>query len=133
MRCLCCRELQGREWIGGVRAMPSRKIQHSLGRHVCVDVHRLSHAHVVANRERVRAELHLHQGLYRAGWCRVYVLYRGDLQGREWIGGLRAMPPGKVFNRNRKCVSIHVPRLSSIFICRCWRSELQLRERIHQE
>ena len=41
MRCLRCRELQGREWIGGVYAVPGRDIQHCLGSDVCVDVHSL--------------------------------------------------------------------------------------------
>ena len=38
MRCLRCRELQGREWIGGVHAVSGRDIRHSLSSDVCVHV-----------------------------------------------------------------------------------------------
>ena len=39
MRCLRCRELQGREWIGAVFGLPGREIQHGLGSDVSVDVY----------------------------------------------------------------------------------------------
>ena len=71
---------------------------------------------MVAKWERVRAELHLQQGVYRARWCRVYVLYRGDVQGREWIVTVLTVPSGQVLVRDRRDTRVEMQPVSGIHV-----------------
>ena len=68
----------------------------------------LSFLHVLARRERAADQLHVQQGLHRAGWCHMCGMYRGDIQGRERLSAVLAVPSGQVLDRDRRDARVHV-------------------------
>ena len=74
----------------------------------------LSFLHVLARRERAADQLHLQQGVYRAGWCRMCGMYRGDIQGRERLSAVLTVLSGQVLDRDRRDARVHVQPVSGI-------------------
>ena len=133
MRSMCCRELQGCERISGVPAVSGRDVQQRCCSDVCVgvpavpswDVQRRRCSHVCVDvsglpselgfqcREQWCSELHVHERLHRE--CRRWMqsLCCGKLQGREWIGGMSAVPSRDVQRRRCSHVCVDVSGLPS--------------------
>jgi hypothetical protein len=116
MRRLCCRELQGREWIGGVYAVLTRQVQYSDSRHLRGYMSELSVLHVLGSRERAADQLYLQQGVYRTGRCGMCGMYSGDIQGRERLGAVLTVLSGQVLDRDRRDARVDVQPVSGIHV-----------------
>ena len=78
--------------------------------------------------------LHMHERLHRPGWSRMYCLYCGHVQAREWIVTVHALLAGKVLDGDWRGFGIVVrclPRAHALFRRQCIHNELYLQPRLH--
>ena len=134
MRSVHCRDIQGREWLSAVLPVLSGQVQYIRGSDLRVDVQQLSFSHAFGSRERAADQLYLQQGVHRAGWCRMYGMYRGDIQGRERIVTVLTVLSGEVLGRDGRDTRVDVQRVPHAHVL-TWRKldadQLYLQQGIH--
>ena len=129
-----CGGLQGHERLSRVHAMLTGQVQYSDGRHRAGHMPGLSFVHVLGCRERTADQLYMQQRLHGAGWRGMRGVYRGQVQGREWLVTVLAVQSGQVLDRDGRDLRGDMQRLSRAHVL--WGRqqhsvELYMQQRIH--
>jgi hypothetical protein len=120
--------------LSGLHAMLTRQVQYSDGGHRPGYMPGLSFVHVLGCRERTADQLYVQQRLHGAGWRAMRGVYRGYVQGREWIVTVLAVQSGHVLDRDGRDLGGDVQRLSGAHVL--WgrqhrAGELYVQQRLH--
>ncbi len=127
-------DVQGLERIITVLTVLRGEILDRDRRDTRVNVQRVSGIHALTRRKLDVDQLYLQQGVHRAGWCRMYGMYRGDIQGRERIVTVLTVLSGEVLGRDGRDTRVDVQRVPHAHVL-TWRKldadQLHLQQGIH--